>query len=135
MKIDRLLGIVILLLNRKKMTAGELAEYFEVSERTIYRDIESLGRAGIPVTGYQGSGGGLGILEGFTLDRQLITKSEISSMITGLKGLSSIFDDERYITAREKMENQRNRRIVLVDAQTAAKILCNRKAAVLFVRR
>ena len=105
MKIDRLLGIVVLLLNRRHATAGELAEYFEVSERTIYRDIDALGRAGIPVVTTQGAGGGVGLIDGFVLDRQLVTAEDISSIVTALKGLSSILDDSRYVAAREKVES------------------------------
>ena len=105
MKIDRLIGIVVLLLNRRHVTAGELADYFEVSERTIYRDIDVLGRAGIPVTTTQGAGGGVGLMDGFVLDRQIISADDISSIVTALKGLSSLFDDNRYVTAREKVES------------------------------
>ena len=105
MKIDRLIGIVILLLNRKQVTAGELAEYFEVSERTIYRDVDSLGRAGIPVVTMQGAGGGVSLMDGFVLDRQLVTPDDIASIVTALRGLSSLFDDGRYVAAREKMES------------------------------
>lgn len=56
MKIDRLLSIVILLLNRPLIQAKELADMFEVSVRTIYRDIDSINSAGIPVVTFQGSG-------------------------------------------------------------------------------
>jgi predicted DNA-binding transcriptional regulator YafY len=104
-KIDRLIGIVILLLNRKHCTAGELAGYFEVSERTIYRDIDALGRAGIPVVTLQGSGGGVELMDGFVLDRQIVTAQDITSIVTALKGLSTLFDDDRYVAARDKMES------------------------------
>ena len=58
MKMERLIGILSILLQREKVTAPELAEQFEVSRRTIQRDIESLCRAGIPIATAQGAGGG-----------------------------------------------------------------------------
>ena len=65
MKIDRLIGILALLLQKDKITAPELARRFEVSRRTINRDIEDLCRAGIPVSTMQGSGGGISIMDGY----------------------------------------------------------------------
>ena len=64
MKTDRLIGILSVLLQQEKCTAPELAEKFEVSRRTINRDIETLCRAGIPICTVQGSGGGIRIMEG-----------------------------------------------------------------------
>ena len=61
MKIDRLIGIITLLLRQDKITAPELAERFEVSRRTINRDIEDICRAGIPLVTVQGYGGGISI--------------------------------------------------------------------------
>ena len=59
MKTERLIGILSILLQREKVTAPELAEQFEVSRRTIQRDIDSLCRAGIPLSTAQGAGGGI----------------------------------------------------------------------------
>ncbi len=58
MKMERLLAIIMLLLNRKQINAKELAEYFEVSQRTIYRDIDAINQAGIPIVSYMGAEGG-----------------------------------------------------------------------------
>ncbi|NLM98370.1 MAG: HTH domain-containing protein, partial [Halanaerobiaceae bacterium] len=63
MRIYRLLSIIMLLLNREKISAAELAAYFEVSPRTIYRDIETICQAGIPIVSYQGMNGGFAIME------------------------------------------------------------------------
>lgn len=71
MKIDRLLGIVIYLLNRDIVNANTLAEKFEVSPRTIQRDIETLNLAGIPITSIQGVNGGYSIIDSFKLERTL----------------------------------------------------------------
>ena len=64
MKIDRLIGILSVLLRCEQVTAPELAERFEVSRRTINRDIEALCKAGIPIATSQGSGGGISIMDG-----------------------------------------------------------------------
>ncbi|MBN2509991.1 MAG: YafY family transcriptional regulator [Spirochaetales bacterium] len=105
MKISRLLGIVTLLLNRERMTAGELARHFEVSVRTILRDLEALDEAGIPVQTVQGQGGGVGIMQGFALDRQFLSVAEISSIVTALEGLSRLISEPGIDTAREKLGN------------------------------
>ena len=69
MKIDRLIGILSILLQEEKTTAPELAEKFEVSSRTINRDIEDLCKAGIPIRTEQGTGGGISIMDGYCIDR------------------------------------------------------------------
>ncbi len=90
MKIDRLLGIIILLHKKEKITAPELAKRFEVSKRTILRDIEDICKAGIPIVTYQGGGGGISVAEGYKLDKSVLSIDELRSIITGLKGLSSV---------------------------------------------
>jgi predicted DNA-binding transcriptional regulator YafY len=88
-KIDRLLAIIILLLNRRMIQAKELAERFEVSVRTIYRDIDTIARAGIPVVTYQGAGGGIGLSEGYRLDRALLNDEELAAIVTALRSLAT----------------------------------------------
>ncbi|SCX91633.1 helix-turn-helix transcriptional regulator [Alkaliphilus peptidifermentans] len=90
MKIDRLLGIITILLNNEKVTAKILAEKFEVSVRTIYRDIENICMAGIPIVTYQGGGGGISIAEGYKLDKSILTSDELGNIIIGLKSIESI---------------------------------------------
>lgn len=92
MKIDRLMGIVTLLLQKKEMTAGQLAETFEVSIRTVNRDIEILCQAGIPVVTRPGYRGGIGLAEGFTIDRRLLDKNELEALLIGVKGLGSVLE-------------------------------------------
>ena len=75
MKINRLLEITLILLNKETTTAKELADKFGVSTRTIYRDIDVLSTAGIPVYTNKGSGGGISLLENYALNRALITNS------------------------------------------------------------
>ena len=90
MKLDRLLGIVTILLQRDTVTAPYLAQKFEVARRTIGRDIDALCRAGIPIVTRQGSGGGISIAEGYKLDKSVLTADELSGIITALKGLGSV---------------------------------------------
>ncbi len=75
MKIDRLLAIVFILFNRRRAAAPEPAERFGVSVRTIYRDIDTIDAAGIPIVSFQG--GGFGIVESYRLERQVLTLEEM----------------------------------------------------------
>ncbi|MBD3917351.1 YafY family transcriptional regulator [Paenibacillus sp. PR3] len=89
MKLERLMTITILLLNRKRIQAQELADQLEVSLRTIYRDLDSLGQAGIPIVSYTGMEGGYEIMDSFRLDRQLLSFEELTALSTALRGLAS----------------------------------------------
>ncbi|WP_313340188.1 YafY family protein [Sedimentibacter sp.] len=95
MKIDRLLGIITILLQCNKTTAPELAKRFEVSCRTIHRDIDDICKAGIPIITYQGANGGISIADGYKLDKNVLTVDELQSIITGLKSLGSVSDTAR----------------------------------------
>jgi predicted DNA-binding transcriptional regulator YafY len=95
MKAQRLLAITMLLLNRDCVSAPELAKRFEVSARTIYRDIEALCEAGIPIAAYPGSGGGYGIMGNFKIDRSLVRPEEIGQISAALASLSSALGDTR----------------------------------------
>lgn len=103
MKIDRLIGILSILLQREKVTAPDLARTFEVSRRTIQRDIEALCRAGIPLVTEQGHGGGISILEGYAVDRALFTSVEMREILAGLRGLDSVSGTNRYAQLMEKL--------------------------------
>lgn len=96
MKIDRLVGIITVLLQSDKVTAPYLAQRFEVSKRTINRDIEDICRAGIPIVTTQGVNGGISIADGYKIDKTLFTHEELSAVFTGLKGLDSISQDKKY---------------------------------------
>jgi len=90
MKIDRLIGIITILLRQDKATAPELAERFEVSRRTLYRDIEDICKAGIPLVTIPGRGGGISIAEGYKIDSSLFTEDELQAVFAGLKGIDSV---------------------------------------------
>ncbi len=103
MKIDRLLSIVVYLLNHELVSAAKLAERFGVSVRTIQRDMESIDLAGIPVISVQGPAGGYGIMEGFKLDRRLMSVDDLFFIITALRGIGDSLEDPRIDGALEKM--------------------------------
>lgn len=103
MKIDRLLSIVIYLLNHDKTTATELSRVFEASVRTIYRDLETLSLAGIPVMTQQGSGGGVSLMPQFRLDRQVFTPGELMALVSALHGVGTALDDSAVNRALDKV--------------------------------
>lgn len=104
MKLDRLLAIVMYLLNRKKVTAKELAEHFEVSIRSIYRDLEAINQAGIPIVSYQGTNGGYSIMESYTIDKQVLSGDEMNAITVALKGLDKTLDDRKLKAIIEKID-------------------------------
>ncbi len=89
MKINRMIEMVTILLNKKAVTAKELAERFEVSTRTIYRDIEVLSGAGVPIYTNKGNGGGIALLDNYTLNKTLISDEESESLMLGLTTLKA----------------------------------------------
>lgn len=89
MQIDRLIQIVFLLLSHENITARQLAEELGVSARTIYRDINILSIAGIPITSQKGYGGGLSLIQGFSLDKSYFTQDEQNNIVQALQILKS----------------------------------------------
>ena len=87
MRESRLFRIVYYLLQNGKATAPELAQKFEVSIRTIYRDIDAISSTGIPIYATQGKGGGISILNDYTLDKSLFSEQEQEQMLTALQGM------------------------------------------------
>ena len=104
MKLDRLIGILSVLLQQEKITAPELAERFEVSRRTINRDIEDLCKAGIPVLTTQGAGGGSCIMEGYRMDRTILTSKDMQMILAGLRSLDSVSGSRYYGQLMEKLQ-------------------------------
>lgn len=105
MKIDRLIAILMVLLNKDKTNAKELADKFEVSTRTIYRDLDSLLIAGIPINTIQGINGGINIEKRFKVDKQFFSTQEITKLLVGLNGIDSILSDEGLNAAYEKVKS------------------------------
>lgn len=104
MKIDRLIGILSVLLQKERITAPELAEKFEVSRRTINRDIEALCKAGIPIATVQGAGGGISIMDGYRMDRTLLTSKDMQMILAGLRSLDSVSGSHYYGQLMEKIK-------------------------------
>ena len=104
MKIDRLIGILSVLLQEEKTTAPELAERFEVSKRTINRDIEDLCKAGIPIRTAQGTGGGISIMDGYRMDRTILTSKDMQMILAGLRSLDSVSGSSYYRQLMEKIQ-------------------------------
>lgn len=103
MKIDRLIGILSVLLQQDKITAPELATRFEVSRRTINRDINSLCMAGIPIQTNQGCGGGIQIMDNFRVDRTLLTSMDMQMIMAGLRSLDSVSGSRYFGQLMEKL--------------------------------
>lgn len=89
MKMNRAFEIVYLLMNKKCMTAKELAEHFEVSQRTIYRDIDSLCESGIPIYMNKGKGGGICLMEQFVFNKSILSEQEQKDILSALQGLKA----------------------------------------------
>ena len=105
MKLERMLSIITYLLTHPKVKAQVLAQKYEVSVRTIYRDIEAISAAGIPIVAYQGVEGGISIMEGYKLDKTVFTYDELLKIITGLRGLQSAAEDSKIKLLIDKILN------------------------------
>lgn len=104
MKIDRLISIVMLLLERKQISATKLAEMFEVTPRTIYRDVETISQAGIPIVAQPGVHGGIRILEEYKIAKKLFTVSDITALLIGLGSIHSSLSGEEILHAMAKVK-------------------------------
>jgi len=104
LKIDRLVSIIMILLERKKISATMLAEMFEVSTRTIYRDIETINSAGIPIITYPGVNGGIGIMDEYKIDKKLFTTSDIAALLMSLGSISHAITNDDIISTLAKIK-------------------------------
>jgi len=116
MKIDRLIGILTVLLQNDKITAPALAERFEVSRRTIMRDIDTLCLAGIPVVTTQGGDGGISIMDGYKINKSVLTTDELGTLIAALKGLDSVSQTSNFESLMMKLAPENNAMISLTDS-------------------
>lgn len=87
---NRLFEIVYILMQKKKVTAKELADRFEVSTRTIYRDIEILSRANIPIYATKGKDGGIGLLDEYVLNKTILSEEEQKQILFALQGMKKV---------------------------------------------
>lgn len=105
LKIDRMMSILVMLLDREKISARELAEKFEVSVRTVYRDIEAINMAGVPIISYSGNGGGFGIMPNYRLDRQYLSLSDMNRILSLLTTVNRAISDSSIESAICKIRN------------------------------
>ena len=103
MKIDRLIGILTILIQNEKTTAPQLAERFEVSRRTILRDIDTLGEAGIPVYSMRGGSGGFSVTKDYKLTHSELTSDELNSLAAALRGLDSVSEQSNFDAVMRKL--------------------------------
>lgn len=89
MQIERLVHMVFYIVNHGHVTTKELADFFNVSTRTIYRDINTLTIAGIPVISTKGTGGGISMIDGYTIDKSVLSQEEQQSIYQGLQILQA----------------------------------------------
>lgn len=105
MKIDRLISIIMVLLERKKIGAKALADMFEVSLRTIYRDVETINMAGIPIMSTPGVNGGFRIMDQYKVDKKVFTASDIATLLMGLGSISSMLTGEEVVGTLAKIKS------------------------------
>ena len=104
MKTDRLLAETIYLLQRGRVTSRQMAERFEVSRRTILRDMDALSLAGIPITSLDGAGGGYQLEESYQLDHRAADRQDVELILVALRALSTAMDDSQLQSAIEKFQ-------------------------------
>lgn len=105
MKIDRLVSIIMILLEKKRVGAQELADIFEVSPRTIYRDIDAINMAGIPVRSTSGVGGGFEMMQAYKIDKKFFSADDLSALLMGLSSLSGIVRGDEVVHALAKVKS------------------------------
>lgn len=105
MKVDRLVSIIMTLLDKKRIGAQELANTFEVSPRTIYRDIEAINMAGIPIRSISGVGGGFEIMPEYKIDKKVFSTSDLSAILMGLSSLSNMVRGDELVNALAKVKS------------------------------
>ena len=105
MKVDRLVSIILILLEKERVGAYELAEQFEVSPRTIYRDIDAINLAGIPVRSTPGVNGGFEIMPQYKIDRTVFSTADLSAILMGLSSLSGMMRGDELMGALAKVRS------------------------------
>lgn len=95
----------MILLEKERVGAQELAEMFEVSPRTIYRDMDTINMAGIPVCSTSGVGGGFEIMREYKLDKRVFSTADLSAILMGLSNLSSVMRGDELVNALAKVKS------------------------------
>ncbi|MFC4598364.1 helix-turn-helix transcriptional regulator [Cohnella hongkongensis] len=125
MRLNRLLGMTLELMAKRRVTAAELAAKFEVSVRTVYRDVELIGQAGIPVASYTGADGGFELTNGFFLTRQHFSVDDLSVIYALLKAVQSAMGGaaapamRKLVSLHPALANDESNRSVILDMSTS----------------
>lgn len=104
MKVSRLLSIITILMDKKRISAKELADMFEVSTRTIYRDVEAISMAGIPVHSTSGVGGGFEIMENYKMDKNTFSETELTTLLIGISSIPDVMKNKDFINTHTKIK-------------------------------
>ncbi|MDF2926126.1 MAG: transcriptional regulator [Paenibacillaceae bacterium] len=105
MKIERLITIIMILLQREVISAGELARRLEVSRRTIYRDIDTLNMAGLPIFTSQGATGGVGLMKSYKIDHKLFTPSDVQLLAASLGSYKQLYGHKEWANILAKVDS------------------------------
>lgn len=105
MKVDRLVSMIMILLEKRRVGAQELAAMFEVSLRTVYRDMEAINQAGIPVRSVPGVGGGFEIMPGYKVDKKTFSADDLSALLMGLNNLSGMMQGGEFMHVLAKVRS------------------------------
>ena len=105
MKMERLIAIIMLLMERETVPTSELAERLEVSRRTIFRDIDSLSMAGLPVVVTRGPAGGVSLMKSYKVDKKLFTPKDIQSLITSLRSYHQLLENKEIASTLTKLQS------------------------------
>lgn len=103
-KVERLISIIMILLRRDTVSTKEFAQLFNVSKRTILRDMETLSVSNIPIYSIQGVHGGYGIMDEYKVDKRLLSSSDLENILTALGGLEQILISEEVEVTIQKIE-------------------------------
>lgn len=104
MKIERIISIIMILLERETISASKLAEMLEVSTRTIYRDIDSINEAGVPIVSFPGINGGIGIMSTYKVEKRLFTLSDVTQLMKALSNVPSDLDSTAILNTMVKIK-------------------------------
>jgi predicted DNA-binding transcriptional regulator YafY len=105
MKMERLISIIMVLLDQKRITAKKLAEMYEVSLRTIYRDIDTINRTGIPIHAIPGVSGGFEIMPNYKIDRNVFSTEDLSTILMGLSSLPNMGQGNELVNVLTKIKS------------------------------
>lgn len=126
MRADRLLSILIIISQKKQVTGKELAEHFEVSLRTIYRDIEKIGEAGVPIAAVGGKGGGYYLMENYSLNNLFLNKNQLEPLLAVMNNLDGLFGkNAQFNDLIVKFETLQQAENMNSDAKDAEKLIIN----------